>query len=411
MKLRINKQGFKVEQYLMILFSISIFFDSYCYFTWSTFNNRPINLLAKYMRVCFVFALFFYAVFGLYKKSDGEKKLIISKKMLYAIIVLGILGLYLFFGDYAWKSGYITIIAAFTFILLGQDKREYIFKAAMIAFALMVLPSMVYYLLNIIGVNIPHTTLLSNQLAKYNRGWSYSQYPFGLITRESNFGKIDRYCGIFDESGYIGSLAALFIAGGYGKVDRKWIVLLTMEGIFSLSMAFYVLLILFAFTRAFLSGAIKSCIIFIVVILSFNIFVNTDFHNASINHLQNRIDLSSIFLVKDNRASERANDVLNNFLKNGGLKILFGYGDGSANKNTLIYGSSSYKMFVYDYGIFGTILFVLYFVFISLIKKVKISVLPFIIVFLASFYQRPYIFTVVYITIFAGAVSLHSEKT
>lgn len=407
MKFRFNGKKTKIENYLMILFSVFVFFDSYCYFTWDTLNNLTVNLLTKYIRAILIAVLFVYAVVELLGKQHNKNAGNISNGKIGALIILFLLITYLFVGGYSRKS---TIIVAIAFILLSREKKEYIFKAALIAFALMVLPSMIYYLLENIGIHIPYTILLSTHDGKRESGWTYFQYPFGLICNEAHLHQINRYSGIFDESGYVGTLAALFIAGGYGKVNKKWLLLLTIEGIFSFSMAFYLLLIIFSLIRAFLDGIIRFCIIFLILIVGFNVFMHIDFDIPSFERMQNRIDLTSVFLVKDNRTSNSADVVFNDFFEDGGIRLLFGYGHGAASDNPKIYGSSSYKMFIYDYGIIGIILFALYFLSAFLCtKKVNISVLPFLLIFGASIYQRPYIFTAVYIVIFWGAVSSHSK--
>lgn len=383
-------------QLLIVLFGITAFLSSYCYLTWSTYPIPIIRTLCINLRRIGILGIVFVA----WRRGSLQNR--ISTKVFSYLLLFIIACLYVYHKN--WIILFEIIAGGVAVICLKEEDRAFLFRTMIKCFAIMVLPSLIYFLLELVGVRMPSTVLQSPQLAKSVRGLYYSKYFLGLIIRESTIGQIDRFCGIFDEAGYIGSMCALFIASGYGRINRKWITLLFVEGFLSFSMAFYLIIVIFIIVKAFIKGALRFALTLLSIVMLLFLFLNVNFSNPSIQRLQSRIDLTSSFLIEDNRLSQNAQSEFNQYIENGGIELWLGNGMNAANENSRIYGSSSYMMVFYDYGILGILLYYGVFAVYAYRHRTK-QILPFLVPFIASIYQRPYIFTMTYFVIFCCTIS------
>lgn len=384
------------------MFSVSIFCSSYLFLTWDTYSGG-LGTIAngfKYLGCLLLPCLLILR----------KRPLRISLKLALLFLFGLMLQIHICFLGSTYKSPFnVTIITLFVnllcFFLLNTKERSQIYKYALYIFAVICLPSLIYFICNTLGINLPNSILYSDQQAKISHGVYYLHYPLGLLIHQ-NGSFLYRMTGVFDEAGFVGTIAALFIASGYKKVDKKWIMLLLIEGIFSLSMAFYLLLIIFVIAYSIRQGALKFGISLMVLLIAFIIFINVDFHNSYIRALQNRIDLSSAILVEDNRTSSKFDSVYEDFVRDKNYEFYMGYGKNAVASNDSINASYSYKCLIYDYGIIGFAIYVLFFVFAALILGVNRDTIPFLIVFFASMYQRPYVFTTMYVIIYLSALEM-----
>lgn len=392
----------KITSIILFLFAISIFCNGYLFLTWDTYSGF-IGILAK------IFQYFGFLLLPCLLVLRKKGRLVINKKLVLLYVYAIILQIHICLLGSTYKSGLtITIFTLFIdllcFFFLEKEDRVKIHKYAIYIFAIACLPSLLYFILNLAGIHFPNEILESNQIAKIRNGVYYLHFPLGLLIHQPG-ALMYRMAGVFDEAGFVGTLAAFFIASGYKRIDNKWIILLLVEGVFSFSMAFYLLLIIFAIFYSIRQGAIKFGVALIILVIAFTIFVNVDFHNSYIEALQNRIDFTSSFLIKDNRTSKGFDTVFENFLNNKNYEYYMGCGKNAVASNNSLNASYSYKCLIYDYGIIGFSLYVLFFVFAAVIWGINRDMIPFLVVFFASIYQRPYVFTTMYIVIYLSALT------
>lgn len=398
-----------VERIVLAIFSFSVFCNSYFMLMWSTYNNRAISLLAQVIAYAGTFLLLAFIIVSSTNKGKVHK----SSLFIFALVIL----LEFHMNVFGSENTFPFTLAEFRFIvsililfLLSNEQRKTIFQYIVKLFAIMVLPSVVYFLLNSVGVHLPYSVLNSEQSSKILSGTYYQHYPFGLIV--SSPWTMSRLCGLFDEPGVVGTLSAIFISTNYDKISKKWTLLLLIEGILSFSMAFYLLMLIYIIVRAFLHGAIRFTITLSALVIMFLVFINTDFNNEYISSIQARIDVTSTYLFVDNRTSDSFDQEFSNFVEKGGYPLYMGNGKGSVSSNAVMSSSFSYKCLLYDYGIIGSILYLLVFFVTAFYFKIKRRNIPFLLVFLASIYQRPYVFNLQYYTIFVTALSfLENEMT
>ena len=343
-----------------------------------------------------------------------RKKLLINRGYLLIIVLAFVLLLYICIAGQEFVSvptlGDLLLLPTIFFLLMmDYDCKKELLKYVVISFTVMVFPSVVYYLLELVGVNLSYQTLQSSHPGKALAGTHYLHYPLGLIISDG-FSGIHRLCGLFDEPGFVGTIGAILFAAGYKKVDNKWRYILLGEIIFTLSMAGYILVLLYGLFRLYKRGFIKLSIGLLIVFLLFSFLINFQTSNPGIKEMQSRIDLSTLFLVKDNRTTSSFEAEFNRFVSSGGLALWLGNGKNAYSHNSNMMSSFSYKCLLYDFGIIGFCLYIGFFVVSGLCTKNIKENFGFFLVFVFSIYQRPYVFSLVFVTIFLLGMLVVPQK-
>ena len=391
----------------ILLFSICLFLNNYCMFFWSTYSSTSMISIYRLISYCGVVFLFSVALISKRIKHTVS----ISGLAVLALVIINIIHRKLISNStmqmFSITDG-VILLCVVLLVLLDDKSKKDIFSLSLKIFVIVCLPSLIYFVLSFIGINIPHSILQSSHALKSARGLYYDKYFFGLILKTPY--QSDRFCGIFDEPGVVGTLAAIFFAGGYKKMNKVWLILLLIEGFFSLSLAFYFLLMIFVIIRAICDGLAKFAICGIVLIMLLTFFLNIKTDNEFITNIQNRMDLSSSFIFIDNRTSDAYEDEFNSFLQGDKNELFFGRGSGAAESNYLMSSSWSYKNIIYDYGMIGFCLLIIFVVMCFVYGGIGKSSACFFVVFLISIYQRPDIFNVEYISILICGIAYNDER-
>lgn len=388
----------RIESFLLWYFAIMICVYNNCFIKWDTYNHAAISAVFKLMYHTVSSLMLIYAIL-----IRHQKKRITIVGVL-SILLAFILYIHANFMGSTYKMLNAipmleTIIVVIALYIMDNSKKQILLNRVIIVFSILVLPSMIYFVFYTIGIRIPYSVLASDNPGKALRQVTYMHYPMGLIIKAP--WSIARYTGVFDEAGYVGTFAALLIAVGYRRCDRKWSFLLFLEGLLSLSMAFYVLFIIFIIVRAFADRAIKAVGIISLIAIGFVIFINIPFQNDYLKDVQNRVDISSSFFIEDNRTSDSFDTEFEAFIQKGGYELAMGKGGmGAYEKNPKMVGSNSYKCLIYDIGILGFLINLAFFFTLSLERKWNKEYLPFLVVFIASIYQRAYVYNVQMVSLF-----------
>lgn len=390
------------ENILIFSYSISLFFNAYFFVMWGTYPFQPLSVFCRVFSYIGGFCMIFLCI------NKNGFNLVFKKKELLPI-VMGIA----FIISINWLGAEIRhyvnvghiwlIIQLVFFVKLDNLYKSRIFKCLTMIFAIAVLPSLIYFLLGNFGINLPYSIMYGSSANKTLAGAYYRHYPLGIVIYQSGY--LARYCGVFDEPGVVGTLAAILFAALDKKNNKKLSILLLVEGFFSFSMAFYLLVAIYVLIQAIIRGAFKFAIVLVLTVIAFTVFVNTEFNNEYLRKIQSRIDTTSFILVENNRTTDSFDSEYDYFVEKGGYPLLMGNGQGAVESNSHMTASSSYKKLVYNYGIFGFSLMIFVFVLLAKMQNWRRSYLPFVCVFFASIYQRPYVFTMEYLTIFIGALA------
>ena len=190
------------------------------------------------------------------------------------------------------------------------------------------------------------------------------------------------------------------------NVKKKDNILLFIAGLLTISMAFYVIILLYL---AFMTMH-KPKILFFWILFSFTlIFILPELDlGSSMNKLIHRFAIEDGELVGNNRSKAPIDQTLEDMI--GSKEMLFGYGQGYASG--LAVETSTYKSYIIDYGfigfflMFGTLFFSTFFK-----ARKNVYVLIFVLCFFASVYQRPGIYNLVYFVVLLGGMAYISRTT
>ena len=218
-----------------------------------------------------------------------------------------------------------------------------------------------------------------------------SFYPMNNHLLFVTFAVLDtniRFYSMFDEPGVLGTLSAFILFGNrYNFHDKKnWIILL--GGIFTYSLAFYVLSFLgyLCMNLHSIKKIVASCIVISFIGLSvfyllqdnigFQRSVITRFSRSNAENFENRTGYRATLFYEQNFYS---------------TDIFFGIGYNKMMNEHLKKGES-YKLFIIENGLVGMI--VLMIVYLLLAGKLNSLIIAFYMLFFLSFTQRPFAFTV-----------------
>lgn len=208
-----------------------------------------------------------------------------------------------------------------------------------------------------------------------------------------------RFYSVFDEPGVLGTLSAFILFGNRFNMKRWQNIVILLGGIFTYSMAFYVLTLLgyfycnlFSIKKIISSLLIFACLTFVLVFLlkddlAFSLSVIERFQDFGLNRIENR-------------TGEVINEHFMKMLYS--PLILFGEGPSFLIEHSNEVGAS-YKLFIIEYGFLGVS--ALFFMYYSLIPIKNRDTLFFLFLFSLSFLQRPYAFTSWQLVIFAMVIA------
>lgn len=208
-----------------------------------------------------------------------------------------------------------------------------------------------------------------------------------------------RFYSVFDEPGVLGTLAAFILFGNRFNFKCWQNVVIFIGGIFTYSMAFYVLSLIGYFYYATYSFKrfIKTLFILCFIAGSVFYFLKDDiaFSMSVIDRFQD-LGLKRI----ENRTGAEVNATLNKMLHS--PTLIWGEGPFFLQKNKTDAGAS-YKLFFIEYGLIGIL--GLYLMYYSLILRKTRDALFFFFLFALSFIQRPWAFTSWQLVVFAAVIA------
>lgn len=309
-------------------------------------------------------------------------------------------------------SGLLAYANMFLLTTCTDSIKRNIFEKFVTLFIISLVPGLIYYILENIGVSLSIGSLQSqNQItyanaAEFMGDTGYYKLYIGAVMRVSTN---TRFSGIYDEAGLVGTVSALLLVARKFEIrkDKKcrWLLFFS---IISFSLASYLLIIIYLFLKWIYRGQWKIIVsIFIGAFVLYGL-LNIHTNNVLINNLQDRIQITTtgISLI-NNRESSLFEKGYEKFTSASISRRILGYGRGASSENPYMNGSSSYKCVVYDYGYFGfglMMLIIVYCYFRCTIKKGKNdwNLVTLFLIFLISIYQRPAIMYAYYFIILYG---------
>lgn len=264
--------------------------------------------------------------------------------------------------------------------------------------SIFLIPSLLtYILINIIGIDLPHSTITSiNDIKDYD----YSKYLF-LVQDIDPFTIFPRFCAYYDEPGVVGTLTSVLLLISRFNL-KKWVNLpIFIAGIFSFSLVFNIVLIIYFLL--FFKNKYK-----IIVALILLPFIPLIVKNEAINELIFlRFQIADNKLSGDQRTTKEYDEAYARFQKTD--KFYFGDKDNDFVSNS---GTSTYKNLIVLYGLIPFIIYVTMFVYYGYLKfRLKKDFLIYILILVSVLYQRPYITSLYYVfLLYVPLVILKRDK-
>lgn len=223
-------------------------------------------------------------------------------------------------------------------------------------FAGFLIISILFFFLHFIGVNLPNVSV--------ERGnYSYTNFFFFLLDdRELWNILIPRFNSVFLEPGHMGTTIIMLLATQIGKWKKWYNVVLFVALLMSFSLAAYCLGVMLLFLRLWMLR--RKIVLKVLGLVSFlgiivgGSFVYNDGDNMLNNLIVMRLEVSDTGddFKGNNRVSEDFEKEFESFL--GSSDVLFG-----REMDYEGWGNSGYRVYIYDYGMAGFALFLLFYFF------------------------------------------------
>lgn len=314
-----------------------------------------------------------------------------------------------------FASCFYKIVFIFLVLQISESEKEYTIKWITNIFAVLIgIGLIIFFLVNYLNINLPHSIIkYPDTLSSYA---DFNNYFFVLISNQDII--VHRFQSIFSEPGHLGMICSFILYLNKFNLKRINIILILLGLIMSLSLAAYLLLIigiiLFRISKSknimkmFLQGIVTLSIFISIGFFIATYYKNTLIYELIIERLEYDDDKG---IVGNNRNSDYFEYYYDShFYKN--ENWLLGIGNEKMAKANIIGKSSSYKFFIVKSGILSIILLFLFYLSIAC-KEKSWYIFGFLLLYLASFLQRPYALWEIEFILFicATAIQQKNKKT
>lgn len=194
----------KIYQFKIYIIAFSAFLALNPFFLWETYY---IDLISYYRIFLIISILCLVTLL-----KTNEKKFYIAKRDLVLItffIVLYIYTMLYRYNESVSLNSIFTFFFIIVFILSPVNIKSDVFIKFRLIFILFLVPSILFFLLHLIGINLSADVIKSPSLIKSNYG-TYYKHNLGSLIIINEYKGLFRMSGMFDEPGLIGTVAGFF---------------------------------------------------------------------------------------------------------------------------------------------------------------------------------------------------------
>lgn len=222
------------------------------------------------------------------------------------------------------------------------------------SYALILSVSILAFVLFMMGFSLPSVNVTFGDEALY----SYSNYYFFLLDDRFLSSIIPRFSSVFLEPGHLGTTTVLLLMTQCGKW-RKWynVVLLTAS-VLSFSLAAYVFLVVIVILDSWMQKkhVVAKIVTFAVLLGGLTAFAS--FYRGGDNVFYEtillRLKIEDGEMAGDNRVTDDFKTDFGNYITS--ADIVFG-----RDMDARFAGNSGYRVFIYEYGLVGVFLLLLFY--------------------------------------------------
>lgn len=267
--------------------------------------------------------------------------------------------------------------------------------------------SILAYLVDFFGF-LPSLGTINNPI----QDRTYTIYPFLVKENLVDIYSVShvRFCGAFDEPGAIGTISAVLLCIEQFKFNNWKNIVLLITGLLSMSLAFYLIFILYSISYVFFIK--KKLIMSFMIIMSLGIFYyytqdNEMFEKLIWNRMKWNEETQS--LAGENRMVGDADMYFDKHVK-GTYAYWFGLDDVESFWKSAK-GSSSYKVVIAENGILFLFMYLLCFIMLAFkYKSSKFELLMFLALLIANTMQRPNLYSALWIFLYAYYARLNYNE-
>lgn len=220
-------------------------------------------------------------------------------------------------------------------------------------FAAFLIVSMAAFFLVLIGINLPGYYVVHGN-------YSYTNYFLFLLDDRDIFTIIPRFHSVFLEPGHMGTTIVMLLATQIGQWKRWYNVVMIVAAVLSFSLAAYCLGVMLLFLRLWLMRrkiVLKAALLIgIIAGIVGGSFVYNDGDNMLNQLIVMRLEMSDTGddFEGNNRVSEDFEKEFESYLTSS--DVFFG-----KEMDYEIWGNSGYRVYIFDFGIVGLMLFLTFY--------------------------------------------------
>lgn len=302
-----------------------------------------------------------------------------------------------------------TILTCYALFSLEDYQKNKLFNFIVEKFAILLAISLCFHIYLCIGGELPNIGIFKHPDSTL---YEYKNYIFTL---HGNYGV--RFHSIFCEPGHVGMIIAFLLYFLNYNFKNKYVIILLISLIATLSLAGYALLVIGIFIKYIRFFNLKKLIfiigsLFILSTLYITIEKNISKESIVYKYVFKRlsIDEKTGNIAGDNRVSVGLTEYLYNDLKVN--ELLFGLEHNKFKKVISIYGGGSgYKMYILDFGIISILTVFLFYLSLALSdNNYRRFLLGALLLYSFAFIQRSYPFWVSEIFIFILGISFINQQ-
>lgn len=318
---------------------------------------------------------------------------------------------WLYLAGHTW-GGYrgdwsVALLAVSAFVLFPAEMKRRIFKGFFLLLLANNIAAMFMWICYMLRIDIGFREVIYYGSKAAEMGETYIRWLIFAIYKNPDE---LRLCGVFNEPGGLGTICALMFIATY-PCSRRWQkALLLAAGSLTFSLAFFLLVFLFA--GFYLIRKKRRNVIWIgFLIAAFLAAPEIDWGSPALNRLAGRIAVTEHGLAGDNRNTGAYMQAYKEF--KGSPDVWLGKGAGYALTPDMS-GNSSFRKYIVCFGYIGTAILAAEWVFFCFRRAGENKdALLLALLFVASLYQRPGAITEVYgyVLLFGGFAYLkHREE-
>ncbi len=387
------KKGLKIKDNIILyLYAISAIIILYApYQIDSTLGNNSLRIVLR----SFLYLIALSGLlFGISKKIKNSS---INIRIIFYLLSFVVYFLLTTFHSYDGKisiTGVLTLTLAIGFCFFEDKNKQETFEIFKKIWFVICIIAIICFVSYSFGLFLPYKIKAYYSLVS---GDLYIDYTLSFLYKS---GSIVRLCGICNEPGFFGTITALILCTEKVRLNNRRNIIMLIAGFLTFSLAFMLIIMIYLLLRSWKDKKV-FIVIMLIMIIYFLVIPNIEFKNANINRLLDRLTISETGFKGDNRSNDKLDMIYEQTIKENPI-----FGKGVNYVSSLkIHGVSSYKSFIVDFGIVGSLL-IWGFLLLSVIYKNNSSInnIAFVIVFFISIYQRPNIFVLPYQIVLLGGM-------